>query len=82
MNDYTLFQTDIECWELGESLSMLFDSIKPIKAKLKKLIDLNIIKTYIDICIVHYDSFPAMIIEEDNMSFIRELKADISIDMY
>lgn len=82
MNDYTLAQIEADCWEVGDVLRSLFDSSKSLISKLKKLIELNAIRVYIDVCIVHYDNFPALIFEEENMAIIRELQADIAIDMY
>lgn len=50
--------------------------------ELKRFVEAEMLTVYLDVCIVHYDRYPAMIIEGDVMKQIRELKANISIDMY
>lgn len=80
--EYEIFKVELKSWELEDVLSALFKKIAPLIPKLKLLVLRDKIKLYIDICIVHYDKYPALIIEGNNMDIIRELKADIAIDIY
>ena len=81
-HEYELLPVEEENWELGVVLARLFHKAKMFFPELKRFVEAEMLTVYLDVCIVHYDRYPAMIIEGDVMKQIRELKADIAIDMY
>ena len=81
-HEYELLSVEEESWDLGGVLAKLFDKAKIDFPELKHFVETEALTVYLDICIVYYDRYPAMIIEGDVMKQIRELKADIAIDMY
>lgn len=80
--EYEIVKAEIKSWELAEALDLMFDKAKIYFDKLKRLANENKIQIYVDVCIYHYEKYPALVIEGNAMENIRELKADIGIDMY
>ena len=68
------------CWEVNDLLTELFSQCN-FETLLLAQSQLDA-KVLIDITFQHYDKFPALLFEGENMEKIHMLKADISIDAY
>lgn len=80
--EFEIVKAERKSWELAEVLDLMFEKAKNYFAKLKRLVNENKIQIYVDVCIYHYEKYPALVIEGKAMENIRDLKADIGIDMY
>ena len=71
-----------ELWYLDDALALLFQQIKNHVCQLKEMLhSLNVV-AQLNIAFVQYGTYPALMITGENMRYIRELGADISIDPY
>lgn len=80
--EYKLIGVEVESWDLGEVVDLLFRRAQSFYSVLKVWTDADRVRTYLDICIVHDKRYPALILEGETMRQIRGIKADIAIDLY
>lgn len=73
---------EVESWDLGEVVDLLFRRAQSFYLVLKTWTDTDRVRTYLDICIVHDERYPALILAGETMRQIREIKADFAIDLY
>lgn len=71
---------NVHSWYVDDLLSKLFSQCNI--HQILELMDLYQATVLIDIAVYHYDSYPALIFESDNMALIHKLNANLSIDMY
>ena len=67
-------------WDTDSVLSALFKNIDALAIK-KALLDFGG-EALIDISFTHYKKYPSIVIDGHNMEIIRNIGADISIDLY
>ena len=69
-------------WYLDDALTKMFSKIDDCLPQLKKIVDDYGAKLCIDIAFYQHGTYPALEFIGDNMSKIRFLEADISIDAF
>ena len=71
-----------QCWDIADAITIMFEKCKTVIPLLSSLVKDGTIRVLLDIAFYHEYKYPSLVFEGDNMTLIRDLQADISIDPY